>query len=305
VLTNEELLQILKATISTGLGGLASAQDTDEFITLAVEQTEVLQQIRVETGIRTSMNLDALNIGEPTMVAATEATAPSAGDVVTPGHERKTLTPVEVLTAFDVSFDWLRKNIEAGSAEQTLNQEFAKRWGKDTVILTFNGDDSETGTTRYQKLIKILDGIIVQAKADANIHEVTVSGNDYLAIFTQLLAAMPKDYKDDRAMLRLFLSANSYDGYEDQVGGRPTALGDRILVGSGRLPWKSIALQPVFGYPDDHFLLTPSKNIAVGYGHDMDVGRFLNQRKRVLEVTITGSLDTKYAVSDAVVLGAP
>ncbi|APF20392.1 hypothetical protein Calab_1459 [Caldithrix abyssi DSM 13497] len=308
MLSNEELQEILKAQITTGLGGLASPQDAEEFIDLAVEQSAVLQAIRVETGIKTSMNLDALELGEPAMVAATEATAPAPDDVVAPTHIRKVLQPVEVIAAYDVSFSFLRKNIEGDRVNETLNRIFAKRWGKDTVQLIFTGDTALTGTTRTDKLKKILDGFVKQAEGDADVHDYTIpdtptySGKD--GVFNSMLKLLPKDYRDQRAELSFFCSQNVVDAYLDELGERATSLGDTVLLQGEKMPYRGVVLRPVFGMPDNRIILTLNQNLAVGFGEQMTVGRDISNRERLLKVTITGQIDCKYVVGDAVVLGA-
>lgn len=308
MLSNEELLQILKAQITTGLGGLASAQDANEFIDLAVEQTAVLQNIRVETGIKTSMNLDALDLGEPAMVGATEATAPDAADVVTPTHIRKVLQPIEVISAYDVSFSFLRKNIEGDRVNESLNRIFAKRFGKDTVQLIFSGDNSIVDTDRTSKLLKILDGFVQQAVDDATVHDYPIDASPAYTseVFPEMLAMLPKDYKDQRDQLAFFCSANVYDAYADEIGARATALGDMVLVGNygQALTYKGIALKPVYGLADGNIILTLMNNLAVGFGQEMTVGRDIYNRTRILQVTITAEIDCKFVVGDAVVLGA-
>jgi len=304
VISNEQLLEILKAQITTGLGGLASAQDAEEFIDLAVEQTAILQKIRVETGIRTSMNLDALDLGEPAMVAAAEATVPSSDDIIAPTHIRKTLQPLEVISAYDVSFSFLRKN----RVNESLNRIFAKRFGKDTVQLIFSGDNSITDTDRTSKLLKILDGFVQQALDDTTVHDYTIDASPSYTteVFPGMLALLPKDYKDQRELLAFFCSANVYDAYADEIGSRATALGDMVLVGKygEALTYKGIQLLPVWGLDDGRILLTLRNNLAVGFGQEMTVGRDINYRQRLVEVTITAELDCKFVVGDAVVLGA-
>lgn len=308
MISNEQLLEVLKAQITTDLGGLASAQDAEEFIDLAVEQTAILQRIRIETGIRTSMNLDALDLGDPAMIAATETTAPGSDDIIAPTHIRKTLQPIEVISAYDVSFSFLRKNIEGERVNESLNRIFAKRFGKDTVQLIFSGDNSITDTDRTSKLLKILDGFVQQALDDTTVHDYTIdaSPNYTTEVFPGMLALLPKDYKDQRDQLAFFCSANVYDGYADEIGARATALGDMVLVGKygEALTYKGIQLLPVWGLDDGRILLTLRQNLAVGFGQEMTVGRDINYRSRLLEVTITAELDCKFVVGDAVVLGA-
>lgn len=304
-MTNEELIALLeKAQITTSLGGQASAQDATEFIDLAVDQTEVLKRIRVESGIKTSYNIDGIALGAPVTVSATEATAPVSGDVNTPTITRATLQPIEVIAPFDVSFSFLRKNIEGERVNDTLNKLFAKRFGKDMVMLAFNGDDSNTGTSRVDKLLKIKDGFYVQAAADVNVHSVTISGADYLStIFPNMLAALPKDYKDDREQLGLFVSPDVAEAYAQQIGARNTSLGDQILTGIALPRFRGIEVIPVYGNDDAKMVLTPKSNLVVGFGQEMTIGRDVYNRRRIVEVTITAEVDMKYAVSDALVYG--
>ena len=308
-LSNEQLVDVLKAAITTAsTEGISSPQDADSFIDLSREQTAILQELRVETGIKTSFNLDSLALAEPVMVAGTEVTAPAAGDVVSPSRTRHVLNPVEVISAYDVSFSFLRKNIEGENVNDTLNRIFAKRFGKDIVLAAFMGDTANVGGTRTDKAKQCIDGFVVQAEADANVNDYVIPATPSYStqVFPGMLAALPKDFRDEREMLGYFVSADVYDAYAQEIGSRATALGDMLLAGpwASNLSYMGIKLYPVFGLDTDRVLLTPRENLAVGFGREMYVGRDIDNRERVLKVTITADIDAKYAVSDAVVLGA-
>ena len=308
-MTNEELVGVLKATIdTTGTAGLAAPQDAESFIDLSREQTSVLQEIRVETGIKTSYNLDSIALGEPVTVAGSEGIAPAAADVTAPVRTRKILQPKEVVAAFDVSFSFLRKNIQGERVNDTLNMLFAKRFGKDMVMLLMGGDTTKPADTRTNKLLRITDGVLKRALADGAVHAVVIPASPSYTtqVFPAMVTALPKDYRDDRSELRLFVSADVYDAYADEIGSRPTTAGDAILVGSWNqgLSYKGIKLIPVFGQDTNKVVLTPKDNLALGFGQEMTVGRDLDNRERLLKVTITADVDVNYAVSDAIVLGA-
>ncbi len=306
MITNDELVKLLeKANITTSTGGQQSAQDVAEFVELSVDQTAVLKAIRNETGIVTSRNIDALDLGDPAMVAATEATAPADGDIVAPTVGRKTLTPVEVLLAYNVSFDFLRKNVEGQDVNQTLNRLFAKRFGKDAVIVAFTGDTLLANDTRIHKCQRIFNGFVKLALADADVHDVTLNGTDYLGtIFPNMLDAMPKDYKDDRSSLGLFVSADVAEAYARQIGDRATAYGDSVLTGMALPMFRGIQLYPVFQMSDTKMILTPKNNLVVGFGNQMTVGMDIYNRRRIVEYTIIAGLDAEYVVGDALVLGS-
>lgn len=308
-ITNEELLDMLKAQIDTSIpAGVAGAQDAEEFIDLAVDQTAVLQAIRTETNIRSAFNLDNMALGEPVTVGATQGTAPDEADVIAVTRTRKVLQPQEVIAAFDVSFSFLRKNIEGSRVNERLNRIFARRFGKDVVLMAFMGDTSNIGTTRTDKALKVIDGFVTQALTDPEAHTYTIPASpDYNStVFPSMLEALPKDYRDQRDELGFFVSAAVYDAYAREIGSRATALGDMLLAG----PWKEnlsymgVKLYPVYGLDDGRILLTLRENLVVGFGQELTVGRDVLNRERLLKVTLTAEVDAKYVVGDAVVLGA-
>ena len=182
----KDLVKIVKAQIDTSItAGTVSAQDASEFIDLTREQTQILDVIRVETGIRKSLNLDTLTLGEPVIIAGVEGTEPAAGDVVAAGRSRATLLPISILAAFDVTYSWLHKaitHVARGISEaegrrramQALNNLFAKRFGKDVVMIAFNGDTALPNDTRTNKALRVLDGYIKQMQADATVQDYTI-----------------------------------------------------------------------------------------------------------------------------------
>lgn len=306
--TNEELLDILKAQIDTSASaGIASPQDAEAFVDLAIEQTAILREIRTETGIRTSFNLDALGLGEPVIVGAAEGAVPDPSDVIAVTRTRKVLQPKEIIAAFDVTFSFLRKNIEQNRVNERLNQIFAKRFGKDIVMMAFMGDSSNVGSTRTDKALKILDGFVTQALTDPGAHAYTIPASPVYneTVFPGMLGLLPKDYRDQREELGYFVSADVYDSYAKEIGSRATALGDMLLAGPWRenLSYLGIKLYPVFGLSTDTILLTLKENLVIGFGQELSIGRDVDNRARLLKVTMTADVDVKYIEGDAMVIG--
>lgn len=305
-MTNE---QILKAITTAGGVGIAAPQDAQEFIDLAVEQTQVLQKIRVETGIKSSMNIDSLLLGEPVIVSETEGTAVGAGDVIDPARVRKALTPLPVVAAFDVSFSFLRRNIEGERVNESLNRLFAKRFGKDLVLGAFMGDSATAGTTRTAKALRTTDGFVKQMLADATVNDVVIGATPNYSgtVFKGILGAMPKDYRDQRDDLLFFVSSDVYEAYAAEIGARATALGDLTLAGKwgeGALSYMGVPLCPVFGLATGRIVLTLGQNLCIGFGNEMTVGRDVDNRAGLVKVTIRADYDVKFAVGEAIVLGA-
>ena len=203
-MTNEQLVNILKATIdTTASAGIASPEDPKEFIDLAVDQTPVLGAIRTETDIRKSRNIDTLLLSEPAMIAGVEGTAPAAADVIAPTRNRNVLTPTEKIVAFDVSFDFLHRNIEGENVNKTLNSLFATRFGKDLVLAAFRGDTSGATSTRTEISLATMDGFTKLALADSTVNDYTIPASPTYrdVVFPEMLRLLPKDYRDDRDAL--------------------------------------------------------------------------------------------------------
>lgn len=318
---NQDTLEILKATIGTDVAaGLASAQDAAEFIDLTTDQTYVLNTLRVETGIVKDFNLDSLTLSDPVIVAGQEGTDPDAADVVAAGRSRATLTPKEVLAAFDVTYSWIKKNIlnriagisrEAAQirALQALNNLFAKRFGKDVVMLAFMGNTALPADTRKNKALRVLDGFVKKAENDATVHDYVIPANPNYnsVVFPAMLTQLPKDYRDERESLAFFCSVDVLDAYAFEIGSRATAVGDRVLTRDGSLRtlhFHGVEIIPVFGMATERILLTVKENLAVGFGQQMMTESDRKPRARKVEVTITAEVDAQYAVGDAIVLGA-
>lgn len=308
-MTNEELIEILKAQIDTSSpAGLSSAQDAEEFIDLSIDQTAVLRKIRTVTQIKRTFNLDSLALGEPVIVAATEGQAPAEADVRAVVRTRKALTPKSILAAFDVPFDFLKKNIEGRDVNATLNDIFAKRFGKDIVLVAFGGDTALDTSTATNKALRIFDGIVKQALADAGVNDYTVPASPSYStqVFPGMLNLLPKDYADQVEELAYFVSGGVYRAYLQELGGRPSALGDNILTGQWgeRVNYLGVELIPVYGLADANPILTLRQNIAVGFGDELEIGQDISNRERLLKVTMTADVDATYIEGGAMVLGS-
>lgn len=309
--TNEEIAQLIeKATITQATGGLLSAQQTEEFMNLMVDQTPIMRQMRVETGIAKSMTIDGLEFGESVIVGGTEGEAPDSADVVAPSMPRLTLTPTELVAAVDISYSWLRSNISRENAEEDVNNALGKRIGMDLLDIIFNGDTSIVGTTRRDKALKTIDGILKKANADSNVHDDTIaatptwggSGGELSA----QLRLLPKEYRDDRASLAHLLSVDTLDEFEDEVADRQTVAGDNVLFGDQAVSrHKRVQLLAPYRFPNDTVLTTVRRNIAIGFGREMQFYKENNHRARKLEITVVIDMDCGYVFGDAVVLGQP
>ncbi|GAB5520333.1 MAG: hypothetical protein RhofKO_25840 [Rhodothermales bacterium] len=301
---------LAKAAILTGDGGQLPPEDAGEFIDLSIAQNEILQQLRTETGIATSFYLDSIALGEPVLQAAVESDLATNGftDTTKPALARKPLQPLDMIAAFDVTYSMLRKNIERDRLNETLNMLFAKRIGKDTVMIAFSGDTATAGTSRTAKALKQLDGFIKQAESSAAVHDVTIPANPTYSgdggVLANMIDALPDDYAQDPDELGFFCSWGVARKYLREIEARATAIGDRAITDGAKFPYEGIRLYPVYKMSTDRIILTPKENLAIGWGYNLSVESQRQPRKQLIETTMTLAMDAKIAVDDAVVLGA-
>lgn len=299
--TNAELMIALqKAGITTDDGGLMPEEVKNKFIDTTVEQSRFLSLISIEKNIKRSRHLDSIGVSSRLMFKREEGT-----DIENPrgaNLKRRTLTPVGVALPYDISLDWLNKNIEGNNAEETVNAAFAKQFRNDLVDLAVNGDTDDAGGDAA--FLNVTDGYVKRLTEDVDAHEHDrEDGTDWKGtVFPALVRALPEKYRGNKNELAIFVGADVEDEYRDQIGERVTVLGDSFLTTFPPAYYKGIIIVTVPGMPYGSAILTAQKNMFVGFGIEFNVYRQLQPRKDggIVEFTIHADVDANYAVSDQV-----
>lgn len=326
----EILAKIQKAQIATAAGGQLTAQQAKEFIDLVVSQNALLQKIQTVQMTAATYQLNLIDVASRVMRGATEGTDPGTtqGVTITP----RSLAYKENILPYDITFSFLEENIEGADAESKINGMFAKAFGNDLLDLGVNGDealaetitdagddgiDDTTGLTQNDHtFLRQNDGWLKLARADANVNDVTLpadlSATTWKTQFKRILAAMPNKWKSNPEELVFLVSPDVEEDYRDELAGRATALGDEYQIKNKRAQFQGVNVEPVNFFPGagtSHYpsgpvvLLTKYKNLAVGIGRNMRVGRQVQERKRVVEYTITAKADFNYVAGEMLVLG--
>lgn len=291
---NQTLLEVVKAAITTSLTDTLSPAQANKFISTVVKMSDFLGMISVDKNIKTSLVLSSIGLANRALRKATEATAPT--DLVGATTTKRSLIPVEVILPYDLSFSWLEANVEGPDAENKINDAFATLFANDLVDLIFNADGTTSG------FLEIITGLLTTAQADSAAHPFTRNetrdwkGTVFPALFTNL----PDKFKGDRKSLAYFTSYKVEQEYRQSLADRVTALGDAYLTEARSAQFMGVDVVPVPNVPDGAVFLTQRQNIHLGFGRDMRVGKFVNERARTLEYTITAKIDADYALSDAV-----
>jgi hypothetical protein len=299
-MTNEELLTLIeKAAITTAAGGQLSTEAASQFIDTVVAQNDALQKLNVIKMSGATYRLDTLGVASRLMRKATEASEPADTAGISIGSRQ--LAYNEVILPYDISFNFLESNIEKDNAEDAINKVFATQFGNDLLDLAINGD--EAGADDF---IKINDGWLKIAGADLNIHPVTIAPSPvYKTVFKDMLSAMPNKWKRNLADLVFLVAPDIEVTYRNELADRATALGDAYLTEGRRAQYQGVDVYPLPYLPGNSVpqcILTTWKNLAVGVGRQIRVGKQIQERKRVIEYTITAKIDFNYVLSDMIVL---
>lgn len=291
-------------TASLGTGGKMSPEQAKQFMTFMQDYSSILSKVNFIRMTKTTRDLDSLEVNKRALRRQLENQEnPATGTV---NHKRRTLNAVGVIMPYDVSFQYLKENIEGEKADETLAKQFAQQFANDTVELAFIGDESDS-----DEFISINNGWIKIARDDANTHKFDTTGSaDYLNIvFPGLLDSMPSKYfslytKEDKSKIKIFCSPGANRAYKRQLQERNSALGDALITGGKNVSYDGFEIVPVAFIPDDIQLVTTYENLVYGiYGPSLEVYHQIVPRKARHEYTLMADFDMEINNPDALVIG--
>jgi len=298
----EEVLELLsKSVIATATGGQLNAEQSEKFINTVVEQDQFLQKIQTVSMSSKTYQLNTVGVASRIMRKATEGTDPGFTQSVT--ITPKSLVSQEVILPYDITFSFLEENIQKENAEDLINNVFAKAFRNDLLDLAFNGDEASS-----DPFVQINDGYLKLANADSTVTDYVIpSVPVYKTVFQEMLALLPNKWKNNPAELCFLVSPDVEELYRGELSNRNTALGDLMVTDYRSAQYSGIDIVPVPFVPGgtgQKIILTKYQNLAVGIGRDIRIGKQIQERKRIVEYTISAKIDFNYVLGDMIVLGS-
>lgn len=294
-----ELTFVEKAVVLSSTGGQLAPEDADAFISSVVDKSSFLNEVTTKPMTASTAYIDVFAIATRQMRAAVEATLAATAQTVnfTLTIPRRTLTPVEVILAPDVSYTFLQENIERAAAESHLMGEIVKSVRNDMLDLCVNADGSTAS------FLNINSGWITLALADGNVNDADCSGLDVFDTLDKIVDTMPEEFAEmpGEAIMcgRKFRRA-----YGKAVASRASLLGDKALAQGGTIDYEGIPIKSVYRWPSNYVMYTVVKNLHVGISKTITVEKMVQPRKQVIEYTITLKFDPEYAYGGWISLGA-
>lgn len=291
-------------TSALGTGGKMNAEQANKFMTFMQDYSPFLNKVNFIRMTKTTRDLDSLDVNKRALRRQAENTENAPTGTVS--HMRRTLNAVGVIMPYDVTFQYMKENIEGENVNTTLAQMFAKQFANDTVELAFLGDESSD-----DNFININNGWLKIAKDDSATHKFDTEGStDYLnTVFPGLLDSMPDKYfnlytEEDKSKIKIFCSPAVNRKYKRQLQARNSALGDALITGGQNVNYDGFEIVPVAFIPDDMQIVTPYENLVYGiYGQSLEVYSQVVPRKTRYEYTLLADFDMEINNPDALVIG--
>ncbi|MGN0621831.1 MAG: hypothetical protein ACI4I9_08180, partial [Porcipelethomonas sp.] len=109
-------------TSALGAGGKMNAEQATQFMTFMQDYSPFLNKVNFIRMTKTTRDLDSLDVNKRALRRQMEnaETAPTG----TVSHKRRTLKAVGVIMPYDVSFQYMKENIEGENVNTTLARLF-------------------------------------------------------------------------------------------------------------------------------------------------------------------------------------
>lgn len=299
-----EINEILKAISTTDLttGGRMNATQAKRFLDYMVDSSKLIKDCQFIRMTADRFDLDYIAVGSRIMRKAVEAIAPT--DLAGVTHTKRELVVTEVILPFDISFSYLEDNIEGGDVQDHLMRLFAQQYANDLEDLAINGIGSGG-----DPFLSIEKGWMTLAKdtgthSGVHIFDTNASTDMIGTILPGMVAAMPEKWKRNPLNLQLMVSPANEEKYRTELTARNTSLGDSYLSTNKAPSYLGYPVVPVPTLDNGEFIFGNPKNLAMGvHARHLRVGKQIQERKRVIEVTVTSRIDFEIVADDQLVIG--
>lgn len=301
-MNNRTLLS--KAAIDTATlqnGGKMNPEQADKFITYMQDFSTFLQRVTFIRMLSTRRTLDMGEVSKRNMRKQKENQENAAtGTFKTKQRE---LSAVGVIMPYDVSFQFMKENIEKGNINDTLAKLFAQQMSNDTVDLAWNGDESNS-----DEFLNINNGWLKIIEGDSESHKFDSAGiTSRIDLFGKMLEMVPSKYfqlyqEEDKSKLKIFVPYSDNRAYKQELTERNTALGDSVLISGKNVTYDGFEIVPVGFIPDGQRIISTYENLAYGvFGDSLEVYHDVVPRKTRHEYTLLADFDFEIHNPDAIV----
>jgi HK97 family phage major capsid protein len=300
------MLQKAIDTTDLAAGGLLGPEQSQKFTDLVVDQSVMLKEARVVRMRSAVSEIDRIATAGRVSQLKSEGIAPDT--LAEPAFSKVTLTAVDIITPFELTFEALEDNVAGGNLEDTVIRVMAKQTATDLEELAIQGDKQSQDT-----FLKGMDG---WRKLATGGHVVDLQGDtlDKDALGA-MFRALPDKYKRNYGDLRFYFAPALSQDWHDTFADRGTSIGDKALLGAQVPPYMGVPMVTVPAIPTNlagilqhvgtnlsYGFLTPRDNLIFGIHREIRIDKDKDVLRGVNIYAITTRVAVEFENDDAVVV---
>jgi hypothetical protein len=293
-------------------GGYLSPQQAREFLRVLIDESVLLKEANNQTSASPKFEVPRLSFGNRILRPGTEGARLADADRVKPLTGLVTLSTNLFKGEVPVSDELFEDNIERDALADTIMVMIAEAVGRDTEEYAIKNDTDRTaGDGADFAPLSQFDGLIKQLQTGLPAaHRLDGAGmTSYDQLFRNMIASLPARYRRDPTALRFYVPVKHNDGYQSELAGRGTPLGDTNVTENLRLKlaFRGVPVVPIplmtgvstidgaeIDY-DGFAILTHPQNLYVGWHRRIRVERWRDPRDGATSFLPTLRFDVKYA----------
>ncbi len=313
---NAELTKADNMITTAGIsnGGLLTAEQGNQFVYDVFKLSGLMDKVTTARFTASTRRFSKLSLDQRVVFPKTEGLSTGRQSrIVTSDVE---LTPIRYNVVVEVSYEFIKQNIQNGNITDVLMQAFATAIGNDLERFALNGNT--VGHAQYESLIDPVNGSSTKMVKDPLLSsgdgwlKKADSGNIFDAensdkiskIIANMKKLMPDQYKMDPRLLRFIMPSDIVDNYVYQLSGRNTLLGDKMQTGMMQVEGFSV---PLLGLPlfdvrplkVKHVTLTGTTAVSLDYKNIVDTEVWVTPTDLASTPVTPYTLTTDYEINEA------
>ena len=298
--------------------GILTPEKFDRFVQVLQHRTVVLTEARFIPMEAQQVDIDRVGFTGRILKAGVDQAGAdqdlSASDHVKPTFTTNKLIAKELQAITGIKDNALRRNIERGNFENTLIQLFGEAAGRDLEEWFLLADTAIAYGT--DAVLSLINGWCKRAANKiygvGGSKDFDPSANIWPEnMFDALIAALPKQYLQNRAEWRIYCDWTTENDYRNLLKARGTQLGDQAQTQGTAIPYKGIEIKYVPMLERSKAIPTGAgriatlqhpDNMAWGLFHEVTIERDRIAKSRRTDFVLTLEGDADYEDENAAVV---
>jgi HK97 family phage major capsid protein len=273
-------------------GGLLLPEEASDFLRKAVNNSALLQAIRVQKLSRPNMGIPKLTINQFIVKPHLEGNELSIGDRSSVDLSQLDIDLIRERVQMDITLDVLEDNIEGDGILQTIEDHMFETLGAnlDDILLTANKDDLDVRTglafTAAEQVKVARNGLIKLAIDGGQKIEGTVTRSNLIKLIKEVSPKYRRRMNGNQGGMMFIMNPDDVLDLKEAFGDRETIRGDvSYLDGLSNFAIEGVPVLEDDNMPIGYVIYTNPKNVVWAASvHDMRIDRVFRAELGVFKV---------------------